>query len=246
MPGRKAKAAGGEPNSLVLLGSAPRALRRDGKLAGAPRRTRGAAAEREHLRQRRLVERVAEALFADRGYRGTSIHLVAARSHCSVGHLYNLYGNKLGLYSALLEAKMDKLRDVVDQALAADAPARRRLSELVVMVLRFFEENSAFFRIYATETGIRLWRSNLPFIDRIGEWHDQVLARITALVQEGQEKGEFRTGIDPRLVAVSLIGMAKGHTTEWVLEGEEGSLLDRADGILNLSLDGLCIRREMI
>jgi TetR/AcrR family transcriptional regulator, fatty acid metabolism regulator protein len=197
------------------------------------------ARQAAHQRQRRTVEREAERLFAVRGYRGTSIHLVAARCRCSVGHLYNLYGSKLDLYRALLETKMDRLGGVVESCLRADATSVERMAMLLDEVLRFFEANSAFFRIYAMETGVRLWRSNLPFVEHIGRWHADLLERVAGLVREGQAVGELRAGIDPILAAVSLIGMVKGHTTEWVLQGEEGSLVVRSRGILELCLRGL-------
>lgn len=204
----------------------------------------GAQEPAARRRQRDRVERVAEHLFAARGYRGASMHLVAARAGCSVGHLYNLHGNKLGLYRAILESKMDELGGVVERAVEAEGTTRMRLERVLGQVLRFFQKNSAFFRIYAVETEASLRIGMHSLVERTAHRHASLLQKVADLVQEGQERGELRGGIDPTLVAISLIGMVKGHTNEWLLRGRAGSLLDQAAGILDLSFNGLLCRQS--
>ena len=199
------------------------------------------AAGPDHLQQRRRVQRVAEQLFAARGYQETSIHVVAARSQCSVGHLYNLYGNKLGLYRAILETKMVQLRLGAEQAVAPPTPVRHRLGELLRSVLGYFEENSAFFRIYAIESGTRIPRSNSPRAACFELLHDDPFGLVTRLLREGQDSGELRAEFDARLAAISLVGMIKEHATEWVLQREKGSLEARGKDILDLLLQGLSL-----
>jgi AcrR family transcriptional regulator len=193
----------------------------------------------EHLKQQRTVERVAENLFASRGFRGTSMRMVASRAHCSVGQLYNLYADKTGLYRAIWEHKMHELTGLTQSALAEDKPVVERIGSLTRRVLLFFQENTAFFRIYMAETGVRLLSSHRGFVDRMVRHHSELIGNLEELVREGQRQGELRRDLDSRLIAVTMVGMVRGHTMECTGQGKGESLVDRADGILDLYLNGV-------
>lgn len=205
------------------------------------RRALGSRAARrsEPLWQRAVIQRVAEELFANQGYRGTSIHLVAARAGCSVGHLYNLYENKLGLYRAIVEAKIQALAGLTDCALARDVPADQRLDWLLRQVLEFFEKNTSFFGIYMAETGPRLWQGNRPFTDRVSKWRGDGLEQVAQIIRQGQSSGCFRPEADARAAAVSLLGVVKAHVIDWIWTDAEGSLTDRAEVILDILTMGI-------
>jgi hypothetical protein len=60
-------------------------------------------------------------------------------------------------------------------------------------------------------------------VDEIG----QALAAIERIVARGQERGELRAGVDPRLAAVILYGALEEILTGWVL----GQLPDGDDDV---------------
>jgi AcrR family transcriptional regulator len=193
----------------------------------------------DHLRQREAIERFAEALFAQHGYSGTSIHVVAARAGCSVGHLYNLYESKLGLYRAILESKMEDMGRLMVDALARPVGVEERLGLFLEAVLRYFEKHTAFFRIYVVETGTMLCESHHASGGCVDHWKSQSQELLERLIREGQEGGEFRLTISPEAVVVSLQGMLRAHIAEWVGAGEKGSLMDRAEIIREMLMEGL-------
>jgi TetR/AcrR family transcriptional regulator, fatty acid metabolism regulator protein len=200
--------------------------------------------EGEFRRQRRAVERAAERLFASRGYRETSMRMVAAKARCSVGQLYNLYANKLELYRAIWEEKLQELTGLAGHALAEEAPVEERIRALLHRVLTFFQENTPFFQIYMAETGVRLLTSHHGFVDRMMRHHAEMVDQMRRLVEEGQRRGEFRNDIDSTLTALTMMGMVRGHTVECSMRGRSVSLLDREDGILDLFFYGVKNRGE--
>jgi AcrR family transcriptional regulator len=201
---------------------------------GAPTRQQAA-----RLRQRLMVERVAERLFASRGYRGTSLRLVAAKAGCSVGQLYNLHRNKDELYRAIWEKKIGHLTELALQARNGNGPVTVRLRDLLQAVLVFFQQNTAFFQIYSSETDLRFGSSQRSFLEMVARHHGLLLAHMEELLREGQRRGEFRSDFDCAETAVTVMGMVRSHTVEWCWHAHKGSLVDRAEGIIALFLHGV-------
>lgn len=211
--------------------------------ASVPPRRRGggtAAGTRGHDadKQRAALERLAEGVFARRGYRETTIREVAAHARCSVGQIYKLYPNKLALYRAVIESKVGILDSLARQILESRTPPEERLRRMVHLMLGFFQQHVTFFRIVAEEGRPLLARGNRGFLGCVGRWRVEILDRTTATIRLGQQDGVFRRELDPQLAAVSFYGLIKAHTGEWILN-MDGKLVDRADAILDLFLAGV-------
>ena len=229
---RKARGGGSGPPSIT--GRKPARSR-----AANVQRLSSPRAGENSGRQRRTVERMSEVVFAQRGFRGTTMRLVAARAHCSVGQIYKLYPSKMALYRAVLESKTCLLEAQLDEALATSGTPEERLRRMLPIVFGFFQKNMAFFRIIALETGPTLWQGNRKFMERVERWRIGVHARVANLIREGQERGEFRLDASAELTATSLLSLIKGHTGEWIWHREGGRLVDRVDSILDLFFLGL-------
>jgi TetR/AcrR family transcriptional regulator, fatty acid metabolism regulator protein len=236
-----ARSSGAGARAGRKAGSGPRPVtrrkpRRPAAAASRPPAsgTRGRSADK----QRETVERVAEGIFAKRGYRGTTMREVAAKAGCSVGQIYKLHPNKLELYRAIIESKAAVLGSMARQTLDSAASPEERLRRMVCLLLGFFQEHVAFFRVLALETGPLLVRGNRPFLDRVDEWREEILGQTTEAFRNGQRDGAFRPELDARLTAISFFGLLKEHTGEWILH-MEGLLVDRADAILDLFFAGV-------
>lgn len=88
--------------------------------------------------RRAEIERAAYAVLAERGYAGTSMLAVAKAAKASNETLYRWYGDKNGLFAALVAGNAAALKDTLEQALdTGDAPidALRRLAPLLLGTL---------------------------------------------------------------------------------------------------------------
>jgi len=74
------------------------------------------AAEQE--RQRNEIFRVALDAFAARGYEGTSMNEIAEASGYSVGHIYNIIGNKETLFERVMMRESTELVRLVTDVIA--------------------------------------------------------------------------------------------------------------------------------
>lgn len=73
-------------------------------------------------RRRHEIEQAAQTLLIRDGYAGTTMSAVARQAGASMQTLYGWYGDKTGLYRALVARNADALHQMVTQALAADDP----------------------------------------------------------------------------------------------------------------------------
>ena len=81
--------------------------------------------------QRELILGRAAALFAQRGYPGTSMNQVAEACGLSKATLYHYYRDKYALLVSIAEGHVDKLRALVNQVLAEGQAPEPRLRLLI-------------------------------------------------------------------------------------------------------------------
>ncbi len=78
--------------------------------------------ENKAIRQEQ-IEQAAYALLHDKGFAGTSMLSIAKRSSASNETLYNWYGDKLGLFRALVAHNAEETRSLLETSLAEEKPA---------------------------------------------------------------------------------------------------------------------------
>ena len=74
--------------------------------------------ERDRLQRRELIINAAEKCFAQEGYHGCTVEMVAEEAEISVGGIYNFFGGKENLYQSLIEFRVDQIHDSFTRAIA--------------------------------------------------------------------------------------------------------------------------------
>ncbi len=163
---------------------------------------------RKSIVTKEVLERAAQ-LFAQKGYANTSLQDVAKAVGLSRPALYYYFPSKNALLQAMVEdvtvvgARI--LAEVrADQNLQPEERLRRAVEGLVLWAL------DRPTRFKAIDRAEELLPPDISNIHRTAK--RQVLEAMVALVTEGIESGVFRP-VDPRLAALSLIGM--GNWTAW-------------------------------
>ena len=144
----------------------------------------------------------ARALFAARDYRAVSLREIAAEAGVSPAMVHYYFGDKTGLFDALLDATFSRLLVRIREAIAEHGS----------------DDFGALLRILVGTIGAEPWIPRLmirevlsddgPFRDRfIERYASQVAALVPGLVARGQATGELRADLDPHLAFVSLVGM---------------------------------------
>lgn len=182
---------------------------------GAPRRT--ASARRANDPQATMADilQVATAEFADKGLAGARIDEIAAATRTSKRMIYYYYGNKEGLYLAVLEDAYRRTRETEADLHLSDLPPVQALETLVGATFDRHRDNEDFIRLVMSENIQRgefirqsknIQKLNVPAIEAIRE-----------LYQRGVKEGVFRKGLNPidihfAISAFAFFNVANRHT----------------------------------
>jgi AcrR family transcriptional regulator len=151
--------------------------------------------------KRNIVD-VATHQFARKGYGGARVDAIAARTRTSKRMLYYYFGDKEGLYLAVLEEVYGAIRRA-EATLDLDyQPPREALARLVGFTFDYYNEHPDFVRLVMNENvlgGVHMKRSRT-----IGKLNVTVIDALRRIVARGQREGLFRRDIDPIELHMSI------------------------------------------
>ena len=199
--------------------------RRESTRARRPGRVRMSGADRRE----QLIE-VSRALFAARGFDGTSVEEIAARAEVSKPVVYEHFGGKEGLYAVVVDREVRTLLDGIRGSLTS-GHQRELLEQGALSLLDYIEANTDGFRILARDSS--LGHASGSFATILSDVASQV---------EGILVAEFkRQGLEPKhapMYAQMLVGMV-AVTGQWWLDTQQPAKQVVAAHLVNLAWNGL-------
>lgn len=171
-------------------------------------RARAEAAGRSHDPEgvRRDILAVATEEFADNGLSGARVDEIAARTQTSKRMIYYYFGDKEGLFVAVLEAAYGRIRAIeTDLDLAGMEPAAA-LRTLTEFTFSYQNDNPDFVRLVMVENihkGVHLARS-----EKIQAVNVSVLAVLRDIYQRGVATGAFKAGLDVIDIHMTISALA--------------------------------------
>ncbi|WP_370021340.1 TetR family transcriptional regulator [Planotetraspora sp. GP83] len=180
-------------------------------------------------RREQLIQ-IGRALFAEKGFDGTSVEEIAASAKVSKPVVYEHFGGKEGIYAVVIDREMQRLLSLVTQALSA-THALVKLERAALALLQYIEESSEGFRILVRDSHAASGTGTFAsLISDIASQVEDVLA------------DEFKDrGYDPKLApmyAQMLVGMT-ALTGQWWLDVRKPRREEVAAHLVNLSWNGL-------
>ena len=155
------------------------------------------------------VLQVAQALFAERGYRGTSLRDIAKRIGIKAPSLLHHFPSKQQLYLAVLDKMFESLEDAANAIAWGRESRQERMRQAVADTIDFIASHPDFVRIMwkemADESGVgrQVLKRRLP----------PLFSTAVNFIFRGQRDGEFRTEVDPLHFMWSLNSITIGYFT---------------------------------
>ena len=196
----------------------------------------------ERQARRRRIQEAARTVFAERGYAGASIELIARAAQLSVGAIYLYFRSKEDLYVSLIEDTLTMF-DVEMAQVRTQVEASRRLRETWSILIRWAEkdaEGPRIFRLLA-QPAIRPQLSD-EVVAAVSAGIARIQDHIGACVADGIHAGLYRQ-VNAREIAdlawSSLLGSldAAEMQTSLGLAGEPlAARTDRAHDLIESAL----------
>jgi AcrR family transcriptional regulator len=177
-------------------------------------------------RREQLVQ-VGRALFAEKGFDGTSIEEIAARAKVSKPVVYEHFGGKEGLYAVVVDREMSALLDRLTRVLSAGQHPRELVEQAALALLTYIEEEADGFRILSRDSTSGAFSSLLNDLANQVEY---------VLVREFGQRGI--TTKHAAMYAQMLVGMV-ALTGMWWLEEGKPTREEVAAHLVNLGWNGL-------
>ncbi len=154
--------------------------------------------------RRDRILQVATEQFAQKGFAAVRIDEIAKASNCNKQLIYYYFGNKAGLYDAVLSAMIEgtapawtameslRLEDTAGQFLSAGSSANSK----------FWRRLLVWEGIENSERGDQEIRMEA---ERTKAWHREI-----DIVRRSQSQGDLRADMDPAMVALFIVMMSMG------------------------------------
>ncbi len=179
-------------------------------------------------RERALA--VAQALFAERGYRGTSLRDIAKRIGVRAPSLLHHFPSKQQLYLAVLDQLFESIEDAANAIVWTRESRQERMRQAVAHMVDFIAIHPDLVRIMwkemADEAGVgrQVLKRRLP----------PLFSTAVKFIFRGQRDGEFRSEVDPlhfmwglNAITIGYFAIAAMIRRLWNINLLEPAMIDR-------------------
>ena len=161
--------------------------------------------------KRRLILDAAVRVFARKGYHTCRVGDIAEEAGVAYGLLYHYFSSKEEVLETVFRETWSELLEAMRGVEESGAPAREQLRQVAAILLRAWRRDPDLVRVLVREV------ARSPQMPRRVEEIGQAFRAIERIVARGQEEGEFRPDLDPRLASWIFYGAIEEILTGWVL-----------------------------
>jgi len=186
--------------------------------------------ERQRQEARRTILDATEALMIEANGSDFSIRRLGDKSGYSAPTVYHYFGDKDGLIDALLDDRVGRLAEQLEQVDPASSDSRARLRAMLLAYFEFSVTNPTFTRLMWTLS--RKGESRMPpAMTRVRQCVEESLARFG----ESQPPGRFDTNSAGRVLWALVYGLVSLQLTQPELN-QDDDLAERALDALFLGM----------
>lgn len=163
------------------------------------------SAKRDPARNQERILQAATAEFARCGLGGARVDRIAARAGANKRMLYYYYGNKEALFLAALEAEYARIRSAEQQLRLTDLDPEAAIRRLVRFTWEYYLARPEFLTLLNSENLHQA--RHLKRSKSIAAMHSPFVATIREVLQRGVRGGQFRRGVDPVQLYISIAAL---------------------------------------
>lgn len=174
---------------------------------------------------------VSRALFAQKGFEGTSVEEIAARAQVSKPVVYEHFGGKEGIYAVVVDREIQNLTGALTEALMAGGHPRLLLERTALALLTYIETSEDGFSILVRDSPVA--QATGTFSSLIGD----VATQVEHLLADQFKQRDLDPKAAP-IYAQMLVGMV-ALTGQYWLDARSPKKADVAAHLVNLAWNGL-------
>ncbi|WP_348798945.1 TetR/AcrR family transcriptional regulator [Flavobacterium adhaerens] len=149
------------------------------------------------------ILQVAETLFAEKGFDGTSVRDIAKEAKINVAMVSYYFGSKEQLLESLVLHRASNVKLQLDQLILEDLNPLEKINKLIGMYITTINGNRCIYKILHFEFSSNKRGINLKAFTDLKMAN---LKSMKSIISEGQEKGMFQKNINIPLLIPSILG----------------------------------------
>lgn len=164
---------------------------------------------RDAARTQAEILSVAVGEFAEHGFHGARVGRITQAAKCNSRMIYHYFGNKEGLYVAVLDAVFEEIRKQEADLNFDEGDPAEKVRELVAFTFDYFMTNANFRKLTRNENllnGKYIKRSNV-----IRDMSQPLIVALDQLLDRGFASGAFSRKPDPVQLYLSIVALSAHH-----------------------------------
>lgn len=175
----------------------------------------------------------AEQLFADRGFKETSIQMLADAAGVNRALIFYYFKNKEALYRRLIETAYAALEKDMQLELQRHRSPAEALEVWIRVTCRAMGRSPNLLRLLLREVA-----GPGPSVLPVGRYTHDVEKPLREIIEQGCQAGAFRK-VDAAMTAISLMGILTAFFRRRYVTGQDFEADTVADHVLTLILNGM-------
>ncbi len=193
---------------------------------------------RDPVRNRERILAAALREFARHGLGGARVDRIAARAGANKRMLYYYFGNKEALFLAVLESRYAHIRRAERGLHLDDLDPPEGMRRLVAFTWNYYLRHPEFLTLLNSENLHRA--RHLRRSRQIAAMHSPLVAMLRGLLERGMRKGQFRRGVDPVQLYISIAGLgyfylSNRHTLSTIFERDLLAARDKSERLKHMT-----------
>lgn len=169
-----------------------------------------ARADRQTDRRRQILD-AAVKVFARSGFHRARVGDIAEEAGVAYGLVYHYFKSKEELLETIFRDTWTQMLARVREVEGSGVDASEQVRQVTALLLRTWRRDPDLVRVLVREV------TRSPHVQQEIEEITEGMKALERIIERGQETGEFRSQIDPRLGAVVFYGALDEILTGWVL-----------------------------
>jgi hypothetical protein len=149
------------------------------------------------------ILKIAEKLFAEKGFDGTSIRTIARAADINIAMVSYYFGSKEKLLEGILFFRSTDFKMEFENIIAVSKPYFEKLEEIVTLIIQRVHKNRHIYKIVNFEYSNNNREINF---DSYNNQKKENTILVQNFIQEGQDAGIFSKNINTSLIFATIIG----------------------------------------
>lgn len=149
------------------------------------------------------ILQVAEQLFAEDGFDGTSVRDIAKKANVNIAMISYYFGSKEKMLEALIVNRISDMRLQLENLHNENISPSAKIDKLIELFISRINKNRCMYQIIHFEFSTK--KRELKF-EKFTEMKKENLKTLESIIQEGQKTGEFQKDINVALITPVIMG----------------------------------------